>query len=194
MTNGIFNLEFASILILDQDEVSLGIMAQILTGFGARRLERCTKVEEAIKHTSQTPYDLVVVDVTLLRDEAFNFIRVLRRDGSPSNRFTTVLVTTGHATDGRVAKARDSGANFIIAKPLRPDIVLSRIQWLSEDKREFVETDSYVGLDRRHKFEGPPPGMEGRRAEDKTTDLGDASNNLFQEEIDRLMQPRKIEI
>ena len=190
-----FNLEYASILILDQDEISLGIMAQILSGFGAKRLERCVKVEEAVRHASKEAYDFIVVDATLLNDAAFRFIRQVRSKDSINNRFTTIMVTTGHATDQRVANARDSGANFIIAKPLRPDIVLKRIQWLSEDKREFVETSSYTGPDRRHKFEGPPPGLEGRRVEDQNSEIGDAtSGNLVQEDIDRLMQPRKIEI
>ena len=192
---GKFNLENASIMILDRDEVSLSIMAQILSGFGARRLDRCTKVRDALTKVQSSAFDLVVVDVTLLKREAFTFIREMRTGGLPANRFATVLATTGHATQQTVSQARDVGVNFILAKPLRPDMVLRRIQWLSEDQRNFIEAPGYVGPDRRHKFEGPPPGMNGRRAEDKDVDIGDAkTDNLFQEEIDRLMQPRKIEI
>ena len=55
-----------------------------------------------------------------------------------------------------------------VAKPLTPSVVLQRIHWVASDKRQFVDVvdGSYVGPDRRFKFEGPPPGSEGRRETD----------------------------
>ena len=52
---------------------------------------------------------------------------------------------------------------------------------------------AYIGPDRRFKREGPPAGMEGRRADDVAGDLGDAAApNMSQEEIDAMMKPSKV--
>jgi DNA-binding response OmpR family regulator len=103
------------------------------------------------------------------------------------------MVVTGHTQSTRITSARDSGANFVLAKPLTPTKISARIGWLGRDKRQHVECQSYVGPDRRFKFEGPPQGLEGRREGDLSADLGNASQpNMSQADIDALMQPRRI--
>jgi DNA-binding response OmpR family regulator len=103
------------------------------------------------------------------------------------------LVVTAHTQLSRVQAARDSGANFVLAKPLTPANFLKRIQWLARDQRAFVDCTAYAGPERRFKFEGPPPGSAGRRAEDQSGDVGSAREpNMSQSEIDALMQPRRI--
>jgi hypothetical protein len=66
-----------------------------------------------------------------------------------------------------VAKARDCGANYIIAKPITPKIILERIVWVAQSTRMFLETESYIGPDRRVRKLGPPTETgAGRRKED----------------------------
>jgi hypothetical protein len=66
---------------------------------------------------------------------------------------------------------------------------------VAKEDRMFVETDSYVGPDRRFKREGPPAGMAGRRKEDLPMELGQATTpNLSQDQIDGMMKPMKVSL
>ena len=60
-------------------------------------------------------------------------------------------------------RARDCGANFILARPLSPEVLLERILWIAREKRHFISCSSYVGPDRRFHEAGPPVGMPERR-------------------------------
>jgi DNA-binding response OmpR family regulator len=98
----------------------------------------------------------------------------VRRHADEANRFVPAIIVTGHTRISQVARARDCGAHFIIAKPITPKIILERIFWVGRETRMFIESDTYCGLDRRFKTEGPPAGMRGRRSEDHDVDFGDA--------------------
>lgn len=136
---------------------------------------------------------MFVIDTSVIGSSGHEFVKWLRRDGLGSNRFAPVLVVTGHTQISRVQAARDSGANFVLAKPLTPASFLQRIQWLARDRRTFIDCPAYAGPERRFKFDGPPPGSLGRRAEDQSTQVGWARDpNMSQAEIDALMQPRRI--
>lgn len=193
-----FNLEKMSILVLDGDTMSQAILTQILSGFGAKNLRKCMTAEEARQCVGAHSYDLVVVDPSIADSEGHEFITWLRRESKGAGRFAPVLLVTGHTQYSKIAAARDCGANFVVVKPLTPQIMRDRIMWMAKDVRPFVECKVYVGPDRRFKFDGPPPGSaNGRRQEDRdmSTALGDAVDpNLSQKAIDDLMQPRKVVI
>src|SRR5262249_39564505 len=104
-----------------------------------------------------------------------------------------IILTSGHSTPTDVRRSRDIGANFFVAKPLSAKVLLDRILWVSRDRRPFVEVGDFIGPDRRFKFEGPPPGCEGRRSSDATDPLGSSDGpNMSQNEIDSLLKPQKV--
>lgn len=188
-----FNLERASILILEPSQMGMNILVQILTGFGAKVLHRCESVKEA-EHTVQaSELDLAIVEAGA--GEGYEFIRWLRRSRIEPNCFVPVLLTAGHTPSAAVNEARDCGAHFIMAKPLTPIAVLERIIWISKEGRRFVECDTYMGPDRRFKNEGVPPGMVGRRRDDLHGEIGEAETpNMDQDVIDGLMKTRRVEL
>ena len=57
-----FNLERASILILEPSQMGMSILVQILTGFGAKVVHRCENVQEAQDQVKNTELDLAIVD------------------------------------------------------------------------------------------------------------------------------------
>jgi DNA-binding response OmpR family regulator len=187
------NLEKATILLLDGDQMSMDILSQILSGFGAKNIQKFNAVEAAQRAVQKSEFDLVVVDPSMMGSEGYEFIIWLRRNAQSANRYTSVLIVTGQTQTSRIGAARDAGANFVVAKPLTPAVVLDRIMWMARDKRPHVDCKAYAGPDRRFKFEGPPPGSDGRREGDLSAAIGDASQpNLSQADIDAMMQPRKV--
>ncbi|HEY9236566.1 MULTISPECIES: response regulator [Phenylobacterium] len=188
-----FNLERASVLLLEDSGMGMGILVQILTGFGAKVLHRCESVAEAQETVGRVELDLVICDA--MRGEGYEFIKWLRASRIEPNRYVPVLLISGHTPSHAVAKARDCGAHFIMAKPLTPITLLERILWIAREGRCFVECDTYVGPDRRFKNAGVPPGMVGRRRDDLKGEIGQAEGpNMDQELIDGMVRTRRVEL
>lgn len=193
--HGRINLDRATALVLDGNQQSSELLAQILNGFGLRRLRRCTSAKDAEQALSTSEIDLAFVDTMLSEQSGFDWVQQFRHEAPEPHRFVPVIMLAGHTGMSHVEKARDCGANFIVAKPVAPPILLDRIMWVARSDRTFVYTDSYAGPDRRFKFEGPPPGIRGRRSTDLSGKVGASDEpNLSQSDIDKLLQPRRASV
>ena len=164
------NLERAVILLLD-DGLGLEILAQIFYGFGARAVHRCRTAADARDIASSHALDLIVTEAMFDDQDGYAFIRSLRESAcGEANRFTPVMVLSAHTAASRVGAARDCGANFFIAKPVSPQVIMDRLLWVARDKRQYLQADSYIGPDRRFHDHGVPAGTAGRRRGDLRTD------------------------
>jgi DNA-binding response OmpR family regulator len=180
-------------LLLDDNRTHLDMLGGVLNGFDLRKQNKCERVEDAKDSLYRTQFDLVMVEAAMAKEDGFGFIRWLRRAGPENNRTVPILVVTGATHANEIAMARDCGANFVVAKPVTPIVLLQRIIWLGRDSRMFVEAESYVGPDRRFKAYGPPVGTKGRRSGDLNAQLGLASEpNMSQNEIDMLIRPSRV--
>lgn len=186
-----FNLTKARVLVVDGSAYSLELTSQMLKAFGVTALRACQSVEDAKKALATGVFDLLVIDPAT--DEAgYDLIRAARQ-AETANRFVPIILVCGHVRASQVGRARDCGANFVVTKPLSPQVLLKRILWAANDKRSFVELDSYCGPDRRFKYEGPPVGTDGRRSTDLNTPLCDAeSPNLSQTDINEIIKPQRV--
>jgi CheY-like chemotaxis protein len=125
--------------------------------------------------------------------DGFEFIKTVRRMPNQPNALIPILLVAGHARASHVHKARDCGANFVVAKPITPKVLLERIFWVAKENRMFIQTPTYLGPERRFKREGPPIGMSGRRKDDLHAALGEATTpNLSQDQINGMMKPMKV--
>ena len=189
------NLEQARVLLLEDPQPGAEILSQVFFGYGVRQPVRCVSPEEAMMRLEEETFELIVCDGDLPEGRAYDFVMRLRRSALEPNRYCPVILLSGHTPSAYVVKARDCGANFVVAKPIRPMVLLERIVWVCGDNRIFVELDTYVGPDRRFQFLGPPPGIEGRRKGDREA-LGAASTpNLSQDEIDGVfVKPQRVDL
>lgn len=162
-----FNLSNTVVLLLDPTPMGMAILVQIVTGLGAKNIYRCATVAEAKEVVTHFQIDLMVVDGVAQTGEGYDFVRWLRQEVPEPNKYAPVLLTAGHTMISDVAKARDCGGHFIVAKPIAPIVMLERIIWIAREGRAFLFSDSYVGPDRRVKDVGRPDGAPGRRREDR---------------------------
>jgi len=186
------DLSKATALVIDGSQSSLDVMAQILKGFGLVGVVRCESIAEAEKVIKLKPMDLIVIDPAIGAGAGYGFIVGLRHSAGPSCHAPVILVS-GHVRHADIEQARNTGANFVVTKPLSPAVLLQRILWIARDQRPFVEAGGYVGPDRRFKFVGPPGDSDGRRADDLKAPLGDADEpNLSQDEVNAMIKPQRV--
>ena len=160
-----FNLERASVMLLDDTPLGMSILVQIITGLGAKTLYRCATVEQAQEVAANSELDLAIVAGMAPSGQGYDFVRWMRTEAREPNCYTPVLITTSHTPASDVARARDCGGHIIIKKPIAPKVMLERILWVAKEGRPFLFSGSYVGPDRRFRNDGPPDGV-GRRRED----------------------------
>lgn len=186
------NLSTSEVLLGGADPEGLEVLVQMFAGFGVHTPRRCASSAEAQVVVGERELNLLVVDSDLGDTDGYEFIKWLRRCGSP-NAWAPALLVTGHTTPSQIMKGRDAGASFVVRKPVAPLVMMQRIVWLLSDPRSFVSSPNYCGPDRRVRSMGPPVGMKGRRHDDLSVEVGAASTpNLDQDEIDALFQPKAI--
>lgn len=187
------NLSKATVLLLQNNQTELDILGQVFIGFGVKAIRKCLtlgEAEDCIR--SGIVFDLLVVDCDMPGQAGFDFVMRLRRMEDSDNRLAPIMLVSGHTAPSSIAKARDCGANFVVAKPITPKTMFDRVMWLAREERQFVVTDTYSGPDRRHKTFGPPVGTKGRRHDDLSAQLGKpVGPDMSQSDIDALLNPKK---
>ena len=181
-----------SVLLVESHPQEQEIVAQILTGFKVKAISRRKNATAAMDYLKHDPADLIIIGAALPDMDGYDLIRWLRTTKGPGQR-SPVLLLTGHTRAADVVRARNCGASWVLLKPITPPVLYRRIAWLAEDERPFIETAAYSGPDRRSRNLGPPPGMTGRRKDDLSLKVGEATEaNMSQSEIDALMNPKRV--
>jgi DNA-binding response OmpR family regulator len=170
----------------------MDILAQVLSGFGARTPHRCETAADAKELLNRQEVDLIIADAQLPDMDGHDLITWLRRSELEPNCAVPTILLSGHTPVSSIKKSRDCGVSYIIAKPLAPRVLMERMIWLAKEKRGFIKTPAYTGPDRRFHSLGPPPDTGGRREGDLPPEVGTATTpNMSQDDIDTLLQPQK---
>jgi CheY-like chemotaxis protein len=168
------NLGKAKILALDDHREGANILSEMCRGFGVRDFYHARSYVEAQQHILENEVHLVVINVNLRHADPFEFVHWLRRTDIQPNAYAPVILVAGHTLQSNVERARDCGANVVMAKPATAKAVLGRIMWTAREKRMYVQSADYVGPDRRFR-EVSPPGSPLRRYNDSSDDAQSAA-------------------
>src|SRR5262245_48193295 len=171
------NLESSTILVIDDNPMTLEIMSSVFYGFGAKDRVKCSDLEEAKRVMCTRQIDLVILDAGFPHEGSFKFMHWLRREAPDQVCFAPAILISGHSTRALVRRARDSGAHFVVAKPITIGVLLNRLAWIAHEKRPFVKHEIYAGPDRRWKNKGAPMGESGRRADDEALQIDQEAVN-----------------
>ncbi len=141
--------------------------------------------------------DLLILDVDTPDGDATELVRDIRGGKVGKNPFLPIIAATWDADPGKIGRAAHSGVDLILAKPLSPAQLFTRIDSLVRDRKPFIATNRYFGPERRAKerqgiiphFDVPntlKDKLEGRPVD--PTALGDQVGAVMQE-----MQKSKLE-
>lgn len=122
-----FKFQEAGVLIVDENAGFMDLTAQILMGFGFRKLER-RGLRDAETRAGFDP-DLIILDPFPDLEAGLRLIEDHRRRQTAGSPPAVVIVVTGHTPRPLIEKARRVGADYIVAKPFSANTLLDRILW-----------------------------------------------------------------
>jgi two-component system chemotaxis response regulator CheY len=169
------NLSEIGFLVADPSELYRELFRRLLFGFGARSVLEAAEAQTAARLLNDRDVDFMIVaaDLPAFGKErkpgsGIDFVRAIRLDARHLRRSIPMVITMGTARRISVGQARDSGANFVMSKPVAPVVLYDRINWIARRPRPFWESPTYFGPDRRFR-EDDHDGVPKRRQTDAGT-------------------------
>lgn len=179
------DLRRARVLIVDDNVTSLELITQIMTGFRVRQLKGCRSAEEARTLVATDRFDLILIDFEMPGEDGPSLVEHIRSETKQPNHTAPIVMLNGSTTKYMVARARDAGANMVVKKPIAPTILLSRIEWIARNNRDFIGSSGYCGPDRRFKTVSRAEDAEERRASAAAL-VADPTRVMSQDEVSSL--------
>ncbi|MFN3656047.1 MAG: response regulator [Pseudolabrys sp.] len=186
MTAPTINLRDLVVLIADPNSYLSMIAHSILRGFGTNKVLEVRDSMGVIQALSGQKIDILLCDSRLPPHGGLSLTRAIRRKVDNENRMLPILVMTADTRESTVRQARDAGANMVIAKPMSPASLYDRLAWIALTPRQFVDTPTYFGPDRRFKIEGYPRGVGRRKGDSEIVVAAESGPALGQNDIDNL--------
>jgi two-component system, chemotaxis family, chemotaxis protein CheY len=184
--NSNINFRDLVILIADPSPYLCMLVHGILRGFGANKVIEVRHSFAVLETLIGQKVDILLCDSRLPPHGGLSLTRAIRRNTENENRTMPILIMSSDTREATVRSARDVGANMVVAKPMSPASLYDRLAWVAFNPRQFVDSESYFGPDRRFKIEGYPGGV-GRRKGDKVVEVAEeVGPALAQNDIDSL--------
>ncbi len=186
MTRFSINLRDLVVLVADPSSYMSMLIHSMLRGFGSNKVLEARSTTTVLQTLTNQKIDILICDSRLPPHGGLPLARAIRNKQDNANRTIPILIMTSDGRESTVKLARDAGANMVIAKPMSPGALYDRLAWIAFNPRQFVDTPTYFGPDRRFKIEGYPNGV-GRRKGDKIVEIAEeAGPALAQGDIDSL--------
>jgi PAS domain S-box-containing protein len=116
------------LLVVDDTAVNRELVRLMLAPLGLA-VEEAGGGEEGVDAAAAKPFDLILMDVRMPRVDGLEAARRIRGGGGP-NASTPILALTADVQPENFEACRAAGMDDLIAKPIAPDELLSKIaQW-----------------------------------------------------------------
>lgn len=150
------NLSEIGFLVADPSDLYRELFRRLLYGFGCKKVLEAAETQTARRLMLDRGVDFMICAADLPAfgsaprpGSGLDFVKAIRLDKKHPLRGIPMIITMGTARRISVGQSRDSGANFVLSKPVAPVVLYDRINWIARRPRPFWESDSYFGPDRR---------------------------------------------
>lgn len=147
MSNGLAALR---VLVVDDNAQMRTIIGSVLRAVDVRNIHYAPDGRAGIDVLAQLKPDICFVDYEMPRMNGLEFVAVVRAMDGPE-RFTPIIMLTGHSDMLRLTKARDRGVNEFLGKPVTAKAILARLEAVIFRPRPFVDAPDFFGPDRRRR-------------------------------------------
>ena len=148
-----YNLTDIEILVIEHNPFMQRLLTGILREFQFRKIQMATDSEEAIHYFQHYTVDMIFSNWGPNSDEAI-VLKKIRDIKESVNPYVPIIIFSTFSEEKYVKLARDLGMNEYLALPISPGSIYRHICNIIENPRAFVESEHFLGPDRRRsKFE-----------------------------------------
>ena len=159
------DLSGISLFVINDNEFVRTYMERLFSIMRVGRVVTCANPLFARDDIAAAKPDIVVIDLDLTGVDGLELVRDIRRGGMAVANDIAILVASAYTDRDYVLKARDSGANWTLVKPLSFRRLYEGLVRVIMDDRPFVADESYAGPDRRLVV-----GINGHDGDDRRKD------------------------
>lgn len=143
------------------------LISSVLSAFGIGEVYEAADGEKAYELFQRHNPDIIITDWLMEPVDGLEFIRMVRLRKESVNRLVPIIMMTGYSAMQRVMVARDLGATEFLTKPFTGRDLAKRIDLIINKPRDFIETPSFFGPNRRRK---KGDGYTGPKRREEETD------------------------
>jgi two-component system, chemotaxis family, chemotaxis protein CheY len=149
------------------------LLMPVLYTIGVKNFLTAGNAKEGFDLFCKHSPDLVLADWDMALLSGIELTQKIRHAPlSPDHRMPVILLTGDETAMVRMTQARDAGVTQLLLKPFSASELIEAITHAMTDPREFIDSPTYIGPDRRQDvlpgYDAGPP----RRATDQKTQLG----------------------
>lgn len=142
------SLDEVSIVVAEPNDMTRQNMNSMLRSTGLRKMRSVSDIDAMREAITESTVDILVVS-DALGDEAFDAISEVRHNKLGKNPFLIVTVMVEPDNEPGLKKARSSGADDVMIKPIAPAKIVERAKMIAGNRQNFVATTDYIGPERR---------------------------------------------
>ncbi|MGE4313606.1 MAG: response regulator [Pseudobdellovibrionaceae bacterium] len=164
-----FKFEKLSILVVEDTLPMQKLIVSVLDTLGVGTVIQAKDGEEGYAKYLKTRPDIVMTDWLMKPSDGIELVQKIRMDPKSPNRFVPIILVTGYNALPRVREARDAGVTEFLIKPFTANDLAKRIAYVINRPRDFIESKTFFGPDRRRVMTASYKGPWRRTTDRKKT-------------------------
>src|SRR5215510_3805817 len=143
------DLSALTLFLINDNEFVRTYMERLFSTMRVGRVVTCSDPSSARDEIPAAAPDIVVIDLDLTGVDGLELLRDIRKGGAGIPSDVAILVASAYVDRDYVMKARDSGASWMLVKPLSFRRLYEGLVRVIMDERPFVDSTEFAGPDRR---------------------------------------------
>ena len=148
-----------SVLVIDDTKPMVDLISGVLDGLGVGQIYTAVNGEAGLDSVKRLNPDIVLCDWEMPEFNGIEFTKEIRTNTLYPNPQVPIMMMSGYGMPNRVLKARDAGITEFIVKPFMAQDIAKRIVYVVNHPRDFIDSETYTGPDRRRQqkpdYKGP---------------------------------------
>ena len=163
-----YRFEKLSILVVEDTAPMRNLLVSALYKFGIGHIRTASDGEQAFQIFKKESPDIILTDWAMSNIDGIELTKLMRTHPESPNQMVPIILISGYSAWSRVEIARDAGVTEFLAKPFTANDIARRLIHVITKPRNFIETGSFFGPDRRRiknsNFKGPFKRMKDKKA------------------------------
>lgn len=156
------NLQRLKVVVADDSKQMRSVMVGFLNALNISNIREARDANEGWDLVNSFNPDLLIVDWNMPPTSGLDLVKRIRTSPDSANKFLPIIMVTAYNEEHRIIEARNAGITEFLLKPVNAASFFDRVMAVVEDEREFVETKTFFGPDRRRGLRPPYEGPERR--------------------------------